>query len=282
MLINDNLSVALALAPHVGLHIGQSDLPVSQARALLGPDRLLGISVHSVEQARDARTSGADYAGVGPIYGTQSKAGIVDDDVLGARQAAQIIEALDGLPAVLIGGLNQQTAARALFGASSPTAAPAGIAVISAIMARKDTEVAASELAEQVAAFKASRAEQSAEQLRAAFGAGSSTDVKALVERSALLLSSLRNGSPPLIQTLTSHVSSTLSANVTLALGGSPIMSAQEAEADDLGKVTGAVVLNIGTIGAESRRGMKAVGSAANRGRKVNQTMRGGTQKLSS
>lgn len=270
MLINDNLSVALSLPPRVGLHIGQSDLPVAQARALLGPDRLLGISVHSVQDAEAARSSGADYAGVGPVYGTQSKEGITASDVLGPRQAREVVGALGGLPCVLIGGLNQLTSARALFGAASEKAAPHGVAVISAIVARSDAEVAARELRQIVDAFQLARGSADSSHA-AAFGSPSASALSApdIVKRASELLASLRAGSPPLVQTLTSHVSSTLSANVALALSASPIMSHQEAEAEDLGKVTGAVVLNIGTIGAEAQRGMRAVGGAANRGGKV-------------
>ncbi|CEH15318.1 hydroxyethylthiazole kinase [Ceraceosorus bombacis] len=270
LLINDNLAVALALPERVGLHIGQEDFPVAKARALLGPKRLLGISVHTVEQAAAARTSGANYAGVGAVYGTLSKANVTEDKVLGPRRAAHVIEALQGFPSVLIGGINQRTAARALFGAAGPAYAPAGIAVISAIVARQDAQEAARELKCIVNAFLSARS-SAQKPITSAFGLGASRSqlkVESLVSRSGELLRALREGSPPLIQTLTSHVSSTLSANVTLALSASPIMSHQDAEADDLGNVTGAVVLNIGTIGEEARRGMRAVGSAANRGGK--------------
>ncbi|MCO5588289.1 hypothetical protein L7F22_042244 [Adiantum nelumboides] len=200
MLINDNLSVALAL-----------------------PDRV-------------------DYVGVGPVYGTKSKAGIQEKDVLGPRGARQIVNALSSgdkrLPCVLIGGLNENTAGRTLFGASGNDNSP-GIAVINSPAFTSTYDVRG-------------------------------TKDELTIKKVAELLRFHRAGDsgPPLIQTLTSHVSSTLSANIALAFSSSPIMSHQEAEADDLGRVTGAVVLNIGTIGEEARRGMRAVGSAANRGGK--------------
>lgn len=278
MLINDNLSVALALPERVGLHIGQTDLPIEHARKLLGPNRLLGHSVHTVEQAEDALKKGmANYVGVGPCYGTKSKAGIEEKDILTIRGARQVLEHLHNstsrMSSVLIGGINQKTAARALFGATSRHNAPDGIAVISAIVGRKDAGVAAKELSDIVKTFKSGLANSitkkremrsfSSQRVRA-----SSSD---FVDNVADLLESHRIGTsgPPLIQTLTSHVSSTLSANIALALSASPIMSHQEAEAEDLGRVTGAVVLNIGTIGEEARRGMKAVGNVANRLGKV-------------
>ncbi|UZJ53256.1 hypothetical protein CBS101457_002576 [Exobasidium rhododendri] len=279
MLINDNLSVVLALPERVGLHIGQTDLPVSYARKLLGPNRILGLSVHNAKQAQDAVRDGiADYVGVGPCYGTKSKAGIEDKDVLTVRGARQVIECLkEGdrrIPSVLIGGINERTAGRALFGTASQNNAPDGIAVISAIVGQRDPATAGQSLAAIVAAFKkgviASTIESSIHAYtnpRDHSALDADDFAKEITEQPSQLLSFHRASKygPPLIQTLTSHVSSTLSANIALAFSASPIMSHQETEADDLSRVTGAVVLNIGTIGDDARRGMKAVGNAANR-----------------
>lgn len=284
MLINDNLSVALALPPRVGLHIGQTDLPLAEARRLLGPERLLGISVHNVEQARAVLAGGiADYAGVGPCHGTQSKAGIGEKDVLGPRGTREVVAALastDGkrrVPCVLIGGLNQKTAQRTLYGATSEVNHPDGIAVISAIVGRKDADAAASELSSIVGAFKAQLPSDISSGKLSLFDAGKQwSDTSALLKRATQIFAAHRQSThgPPLIQTLTSHVSSTLSANVALCFSASPIMSHQDQEAEDLARATGAVVLNIGTIGEEARRGMKAVGAAANRGGKVGLVLR--------
>lgn len=274
MLINDNLSVALALPPRVGLHIGQTDLPLAEARRLLGPSRLLGISVHNVDQAREVLAGGiADYAGVGPCHGTQSKAGIGEKDVLGPRGTRDVVAALatadekKRIPCVLIGGLNQKTAQRTLYGATGEGNHPDGIAVISAIVGRRDPDVAATELASIVAAFQTQRRASPSTLL----SVKRSSNPQDLLQRIMHIFAAHRQSThgPPLIQTLTSHVSSTLSANVALCFSASPIMSHQDQEAEDLAKATGAVVLNIGTIGEEARRGMKAVGAAANRAGKV-------------
>ena len=283
MLINDNLSVALALPERVGLHIGQTDVPVEQARQLLGPKRLLGLSVHNVEQAKAAFELGltdvVDYVGVGPVYGTKSKAGIEEKDVLGPRGARLIVNALSNgderLPCVLIGGLNEKTAGRSLFGATGSHNSPDGIAVISAIVAHQTPSVPASNLASIVKSFKQAYYHHGLEDFNLR-GSAFTSDYN-IIDNGGLTINKVAelfrfhrtslNG-PPLIQTLTSHVSSTLSANIALAFSASPIMSHQEAEAEDLGKVTGAVVLNIGTIGEEARRGMRAVGNVANRGGK--------------
>ncbi|TKY85725.1 hypothetical protein EX895_005265 [Sporisorium graminicola] len=280
MLINDNLSVCLSLPERVGLHIGQEDIPVAEARRILGDKRLLGISVKTVEQARVAREEGkADYAGVGPCYGTLSKAGITEDKVIGCSGAQRIVAELnkDGkrLPCVLIGGLNQKTAGRTLFGTTSETNAPDGIAVISAIMARTDSDIAAKELAETVRSFKAgltastSTSASSSHGIASAFALPSSPsgDVEWYKTSAANLLAFHREAEhgPPLIQTITSHVSSTMSANLALAFSSSPIMSHEAAEAADLSLAIGALVLNIGTISPASREGMHVAGTSANR-----------------
>ena len=277
MLINDNLSVCLSLPERVGLHIGQEDIPVSEARRILGEKRLLGISVKSLEQGEVAREEGfADYAGVGPCYGTLSKAGITEDKVIGVSGAQKIVAELNRegrrLPCVLIGGLNQKTAARTLYGATSESNAPDGIAVISAIVGRKDSDVAAKELGEIVRKYKAGlSASASSDTYGVASGfslpSASQKDVEYYKTAAAKLLTFHREGlhGPPLIQTITSHVSSTMSANLASAFSSSPIMSHEAAEAADLSLAVGALVLNIGTISPASREGMYVAGTSANR-----------------
>ena len=274
MLINDNLSVVLSLPERVGLHIGQTDLDIVQARELLGTNRLLGLSVHTAEQAKAAfALNAADYVGIGPVYGTASKAGITSDIIIGPRHVRNIVEALtDGirrLPCVLIGGINQKNAARCLFGACSERNAPDGLAVISAIVSRRDPDVAAKKLSTIVKSFKSS--------IGSSFSAPLAIDISEkltgpiVLDRVATILDFHRKGvhGPPVIQTITSHVSANMSANIALAFSSSPIMSQQEEEAEDLGAVTGAAVLNVVTIGPDALRGMYAVGGVANRGGKV-------------
>ncbi|PWY99744.1 HK-domain-containing protein [Testicularia cyperi] len=286
MLINDNLSVCLALPERVGLHIGQEDIPIEEARRILGPNRLLGISIKSVEQARRAMASEcADYAGVGPCYGTLSKAGITEDKVIGNAGAQEIVAALSQpskrMPCVLIGGLNQNTAARTLFGATGPTNAPDGIAVISAIVGRTDADVAAKELGDIVFRFKQGLAASHgincgvlssfALPSGASSASGSANrDAEWYKSAAASLLDEHRKGQqgPPLMQTITSHVSSTMSANLALAFSASPIMSHEAEEAADLSLAIGGLVLNIGTISEASRQGMRVAGTSANRNRK--------------
>jgi thiamine-phosphate diphosphorylase len=105
--VNDRPDVAAAVGAD-GVHLGQEDVPVTVARAVLGPDRFVGVSTHDLDEARAALASGADYLGVGPVYDTTSKRG-----ALPARGLA-LLRAVRGLtdrPLVAIGGITPETAA---------------------------------------------------------------------------------------------------------------------------------------------------------------------------
>lgn len=102
-IVNDYLDIA-QLVDADGVHVGQDDLPVAEARKLLGPDKIIGLSTHSPEQARDAVEQGADYIGVGPIFATKTK-----DDVcapVGFEYLDYVRENID-LPWVAIGGIKR-------------------------------------------------------------------------------------------------------------------------------------------------------------------------------
>mgnify|MGYP001401659599 CR=1 FL=1 len=75
-IVNDYADIAL-LTEADGVHVGQDDLPVPELRRLLGPDKIIGLSTHTPEQAREAPALGADYIGVGPIFATQTKEDVV-------------------------------------------------------------------------------------------------------------------------------------------------------------------------------------------------------------
>ncbi|WFC97692.1 hypothetical protein MYAM1_000411 [Malassezia yamatoensis] len=295
MIINDNVEVALALPERVGLHVGQDDEDFSVVRERLGPNRVIGISVHNVDEARAALNTSADYAGVGPCWSTSSKAGIRKEDVLMLDGTREVVAALAApqsetvgahsrLPCVLIGGLNLHTAMRTLISSVSAQNAPDGIAVISAIVARKDPSNAAAELHAIIEAYHAEctrRRSSTATSILSATQAlptpfASSAD---LVNAAAELLKAYHTVydrktrsddvtnvsiTRPLVQTITSHVSSNFSANIALAFSASPIMSHEAEEALSLSKAIGALVLNIGTINQEARQGMAVAGPAAN------------------
>jgi thiamine-phosphate pyrophosphorylase len=102
LIVNDRIDIALGSAAD-GVHLGQEDLPLEVGRKLLG-DRLIGISTHSLEQAKEAEANGADYIGFGPIFGTATKN--TGYTARGLEMLARIRAAVD-LPIVAIGGITE-------------------------------------------------------------------------------------------------------------------------------------------------------------------------------
>lgn len=100
-LVNDRVDLAL-LAGADGVHVGDEDLPPEAARELLGPGRVLGVTVRDAEMARAARDAGADYVGLGPVFGTVTKQ--VPAPVLGLARFAEVVRDCP-LPVVGIGGV---------------------------------------------------------------------------------------------------------------------------------------------------------------------------------
>ncbi|KAJ9512592.1 hypothetical protein QJQ45_018904 [Haematococcus lacustris] len=133
LVVNDRVDIALALGPDVGVHVGQSDLPCSVVRQLLGPSRLLGVSVKTVSEAELAVQQGADYLGCGAVCPTSTK----DSDVIGIQGLRQVCEAVKGTPVVAIGGVGAANASVMV------QAGAAGIAVVSAVFGQSDPAAAA-------------------------------------------------------------------------------------------------------------------------------------------
>lgn len=100
-IVNDYVDIAL-LSDADGVHVGQDDLPVADVRHLVGPDKLIGLSTHSPEQARQAHHDGADYIGIGPIFSTQTKDDVCDP--VGLQYLEYAIANVE-LPFVAIGGI---------------------------------------------------------------------------------------------------------------------------------------------------------------------------------
>ena len=140
LLINDRIDVALALEG-VGVHLRSDSLPVPVARQLLGAGRLLGVSVHGVEEARQAESQGADYIVLGPIYGTPSK------QMFGPPLGIHTLEKACSLVRIPIIGIGGVTAARAR---EMRRAGAFGAAVITAILGADDVESATRELLDAV------------------------------------------------------------------------------------------------------------------------------------
>lgn len=135
--INDNVEIALAMDAD-GVHVGQSDMEALDVRAKLGPDKIIGVSAQTVEQALLAQKHGADYLGVGAVFATGSKA---DADDVSHETLKAICEAVD-IPVIAIGGIGIHNVME-LAGSGI-----CGVAVISAIFAQPDIQEAAKALKE--------------------------------------------------------------------------------------------------------------------------------------
>ena len=139
-IVNDRLDLALALNAD-GVHVGQDDLPAEIVRRVLGPHRILGVSVETVAQAEQAALAGATYLGVGAVYATSTKPDA--NAPIGLDTLAAIVQATP-LPCVAIGGITLENAAAVL------QTGVQGVAVVSAIMGAADPQQAARSLRELV------------------------------------------------------------------------------------------------------------------------------------
>lgn len=135
LIINDRIDIALAVNAD-GVHIGQSDLPASVARDLIGKNMLLGVSASSTAEALQAVKDGADYLGIGAMFSTQTKA----DAKQVSMQELQKIRNSVSVPLVVIGGIHEENA-----GLFKPLVMD-GVAVVSAIIAQPNIKEAAGKL----------------------------------------------------------------------------------------------------------------------------------------
>lgn len=142
LIVNDRIDLARAVAAD-GVHLGQSDLPIEVARDQLGPNAIVGCSAATVEEATTAVAAGADYLGVGAVFGTDSKDVDTDRDGVGPERVRAIVDAVDA-PVIGIGGIDAGNAASVVEAGAS------GVAVISAITAAADPAAATRELTEVV------------------------------------------------------------------------------------------------------------------------------------
>ncbi len=129
LIINDYLDIALAAGAD-GIHLGQGDLPLSEARRLLPIDRIIGCSTTTLSEAVQAQSEGADYIAVGSIYPTRSKEKY---KLVGLKSLRRVREKISS-PLVAIGGINE-TNVEEVIGAGAD-----GIAIISAILMAEDVE----------------------------------------------------------------------------------------------------------------------------------------------
>jgi thiamine-phosphate pyrophosphorylase len=142
-IVNDRVDLAVAVGAD-GVHLGQDDLPVAAARALLRPGMVLGRSTHSVAQARDAQAEGADYIAVGSMFPTQTKP---DFELVGPELIRTIRPGITA-PLVGIGGVTRENVAQVIRAGAD------GVAVISAVCGAPDPAAATRDF---LAAIRAAR-----------------------------------------------------------------------------------------------------------------------------
>lgn len=134
-IVNDNVNVATASNAD-GIHIGQEDMGLKDVREIVGENMIIGISAHTVEEAKFAQENGADYIGIGAVFETSTKN---DVDVIPYEKVKSICDAVD-IPKVAIGGINAENILK-LKGSGID-----GVAVVSAIFGAKDIGKATKEL----------------------------------------------------------------------------------------------------------------------------------------
>ncbi|MDE2944488.1 MAG: thiamine phosphate synthase [Gemmatimonadota bacterium] len=136
LIVNDRLDVAL-VAGADGVHLGPDDLTVPAARDVAPQDFIIGYSTDDPEEARRAAAAGADYLGVGAVFGTRSKPGLADEAI--GPDRVRLVREASGLPCLGIGGITLENASEVLE-------TGAGIAVLSAVMSASDPAAVVREL----------------------------------------------------------------------------------------------------------------------------------------
>ncbi len=135
LIINDRVDVALAIDAD-GVHVGQSDMPCDVTRKLIGPDKILGVSAATIDEAKKAKSDGADYIGTGAVFPTSTKD---DAPSVTKQELKEIVESIN-IPVVAIGGINLENASELI------DTGIAGLSVVSAIMSSDNPKKSSEEL----------------------------------------------------------------------------------------------------------------------------------------
>lgn len=135
LIINDRVDVALAIDAD-GVHVGQSDMPCDVTRKLVGPDKIVGISVATIDEAKKAEKDGADYIGTGAVFPTATKD---NAPKITKNDLKEIVDSIN-IPVVAIGGINHDNAGELI------DTGIAGLSVVSAIMSSDNPKKSAEEL----------------------------------------------------------------------------------------------------------------------------------------
>ncbi|MFW5787143.1 MAG: thiamine phosphate synthase [Halanaerobiales bacterium] len=146
LIVNDRVDLALALDAH-GVHLGQKDMPLPAAREIMGENKIIGISVSTVDEARRAEEHGADYLGVGAVYETDSKNVNNDRAGIGAERINEIDRVVN-IPIIAIGGLDISNVHSVIKNGAD------GIAVISALTKADNIEKKTRKFKEKILELK--------------------------------------------------------------------------------------------------------------------------------
>ncbi|KAF3770535.1 TMP-TENI-domain-containing protein [Cryphonectria parasitica EP155] len=263
LLINDRVDVALAVGCE-GVHLGQDDMDISTARKILGEDKIIGITANTVNEAVTACEQGADYLGIGTIFSTQTKKDT--KSVIGPEGLRHTLDIINDrghgdMPTVCIGGINASNVIQVMFQGGLAEKPVDGVAVVSAIMAAEDPTAASRQLLDLVQeSNRLNGLSQPDSGLRLVT---KKEDLLGLVSK---VIKSIHE-TKPLSHNMTNLVVQNFAANVALSIGASPIMSNYGAEAADLAKLGGALVINMGTVTPEGLENYKKALQAYNAAR---------------
>ncbi|KAJ2807793.1 thiamine biosynthetic bifunctional enzyme [Coemansia guatemalensis] len=260
LLINDRIDVALAVDAD-GVHIGQDDMPLADARRILGPDKIIGVTVQSSEEAEAAVRGGANYVGIGTCYATPTKQVKVEPQgpsgIRGVwEHVLKVPSPTHPIRAVTIGGINAYNAVHVLDSTRTQgnNIALDGLAVVSAIMAAEDPRSAAQKMRAQIRF-----AMESSWLVRPRVNLASTQELQAVRRAAADVFAQTKSESlTPLVQHITNIVVVNDCANACLAMGGSPIMATEAEEQRDLAPAISSLVINVGTLGKQQVAGMRA------------------------
>ena len=135
LIINDRVDVALAIDAE-GVHVGQSDMPCDVTRKLVGPDKIVGVSAATIDEAKKAEKDGADYIGTGAVFPTATKD---DAPKITKKDLKEIVDSIN-IPVVAIGGITLDNAHELI------DTGIAGLSVVSAIMSSDDPKKSSEKL----------------------------------------------------------------------------------------------------------------------------------------
>ena len=148
LFVNDHLDVAIAISAD-GIHLGQNDLPCTEAKRLVPTDMLVGVSTHSIEEAAKAASDGADYVAIGSVFPTSTKKN--PEAIIGTEMVSRVRSTVGDAPLIAIGGIDTANIGDVIRAGAD------GVAVASAVIMADDPRAAAEELKEKIRSARSDR-----------------------------------------------------------------------------------------------------------------------------